>query len=425
MSSKGKNMQKKKKRSSTKFDIGLNIPALGKGSASYQHVRAPIAKALKVRSVNPSINGGKTFIVKHSEYVADISGSTGFACTSYPINPGMAIAFPWLANIASAFEQWKCRKLQYRLETQAPTTSVGTIMLAIDYDPADAQPVDKQSFMATAGANRTAIWDSARCEALQSRRPFTNMFVRTGALAPNLDIKSYDLGVLNVATENSSSTTSLELYVDYEFEFITPEGTLSDPINAGSYNVVFSGSTRAAPFTTPGVATGGLPLTFSGGNTMTFGRAGTYLIILNYGGTACANNLSASFTTPSTNTDSRTTAATFVGSGVITGSTLAAGTVAVYIVIAYIYAPGDGITFNCTNLCTTMANCSVEIAPYNVNSATPSPILYKDITYGRPVTRKSVVFAGPSGVDDKGKEPEPEPLQILPALRPYSAMSLW
>jgi len=107
------------------------------------------------------------------------------------------------------------------------------MMMAVDFDAADAAPTTKQQLLAYQGAVRSAPWQ--RCAYIAAKtnlRKFgIQRYVRSAALASNLDIKTYDVGNLFVATQGTTVTGSLaELYVDYDVELFTPQLTAAESV---------------------------------------------------------------------------------------------------------------------------------------------------------------------------------------------------
>jgi len=60
-----------------------------------------------------------SFIVRHREYMTDVYASQAFDITSYNINPGLLVSFPWLAQVADSFEQYKMRGLVYEFKSMS------------------------------------------------------------------------------------------------------------------------------------------------------------------------------------------------------------------------------------------------------------------------------------------------------------------
>jgi len=258
---------------------------------------APVA-AQRVR-VNPpkarngmSANGNRT--VKFEEYVQDIITNASvigaFEAVRFPVQPGISTLFAWLADQAVNYQEYRFTKLSFRYETDSTTATAGKVMFAFSPDAADPLPATKQEMLEYGIKGKSAVWQEfvlpiPLVEALGTRR-----YIRSGTLAANLDIKTYDLGALFVAYTGvpSISTNLGELYVEYEVELITPVVIASAAALARSLTyTATAGVAEATPFGTAATITGGLDIV--GGATgagLLVNRVGVFLVELELVGTA-------------------------------------------------------------------------------------------------------------------------------------------
>lgn len=211
------------------------------------------------------------FVVTHREYIQDVTAAdANFRNNTLSVNPGLATTFPWLSAIAGRFESYLFRRLHFIYEPICPTTTPGAVMMAVDYDAADSAPTSKVVLMAYRGAVRSAPWNITRFDATRGdlRKFGVQRFVRTTSNPANTDLKTYDVGNFQIATQNTpgTPTTLGELYVEYEVEFYTPQIPTSvvrsqrnviqtakiDIPAAGAGNIVLSsrivGDTDSPPF---------------------------------------------------------------------------------------------------------------------------------------------------------------------------------
>ena len=111
------------------------------------------------------------------------------------------------------------------------------MIFSVDFDASDAAPTTKQQMEDT-----VPHADSMPCENLRLRLPKAQMhgsnslakYVRTGGLPGNADIKTYDVGNLNVATQGVPANVEIgELRVRYSITFSVPvlESTTAIPAN--------------------------------------------------------------------------------------------------------------------------------------------------------------------------------------------------
>jgi len=168
--------------------------------------------------------GAKSQVVTHTEYVGEIAGSTGFKVAAYALNPGQPGLFPWLSKIASRYEKFRFKNLEFLFQTEKSSATNGTVIFAVDYDASDDKPDSKTQLLQNEDKERAAPWQkfSLKC----SRHNLTDTlarFVRPSAVPGGADIKTYDLGTLYVGTSGMADTSSVgELYVRYDVELMTP-----------------------------------------------------------------------------------------------------------------------------------------------------------------------------------------------------------
>lgn len=284
-----------KKRTSSK------TKAMKKGASK---LRAPIAMAHRRTTGLPSIDGnpylpGGCVRIRHREYIAEMPGTSDgtFSVQGFSINPGIQATFPWLCSVAQNFEEYVFKKLHFAYETEQSTTAPGSLLMMVDYDAADAQPTSKTEIMAHRGATRTPIWGDTTFIATASDLFKTRrLYIRTGSLGPNLDIKTYDVGNFFVACQGTNTAGNLgELYVEYDVELYVPQ--LTPAVLKSAKLVSGSGISAAAPLGSDPVTSGDLPVVWSG-STLTVSTVGSYLVHmqLNYTGTGSGPGVSGSGT---------------------------------------------------------------------------------------------------------------------------------
>lgn len=196
---------------------------------------APVARTRASKFSDPRItNGADRCIIRHSEFISDVTGSYEFTVNSWSINPGLSSMFPWLSSIATRYERYQFRRLSFRYEPKCSTATPGTVILAIDYDPMDDAPSTKQDVLSYHGRGDSAPWVACHTDL----SPFIgnnrgSLYTRAGTISGNYDIKTYDLGKLYVCTAANGGTPSLgEIFVDYELELLIAQ--VQDNIVASS-----------------------------------------------------------------------------------------------------------------------------------------------------------------------------------------------
>lgn len=240
---------------------------------------APVAQSIRVRTGRPtitSLRNGDCRVV-HREYIAEVTSSltaSAFKSVQYTCNAGQATTFPWLSKIAQNFESYTFNKLRFDYETEASSSTGGTVVLALDYDAIDSAPSTKQQALAYRGSVRSAPWTPCQHISLsEDLRKLPNYYVRPGPQPANSDLKTYDVGNLFVVTQGITATGSVlgELYVEYDvhlktpvFEPILPNGSLIQPAGAGVLTTALLGTQASV------VSSGSIVMSSSlAGNTLT------------------------------------------------------------------------------------------------------------------------------------------------------------
>ncbi len=199
-------------------------------------------------------NRTRSIRVANEEYIGPVAAANhpNFNNTAYALNPGIAATFPWLSKQATQWEKYEFEYLEFYFKREvseyASLGQQGKIIMSVDFNAADAPPNSKQQ-MEDSYPHR----DGMPCENISLVIPKMQMkskeslgrFVRVGGLPGNADIKTFDLGNLNVATQGTTADGEIgELRVKYVCKFSVPvlEPTNSTPQNNQLDNWVSSGS---------------------------------------------------------------------------------------------------------------------------------------------------------------------------------------
>jgi hypothetical protein len=231
-------------------------------------------------------NGSR--ILKFKEYVGDIAGSVAFSATSYPVQPGLPDLFAWLNSQSIFYQEYIFKSLKFCFETEKSTATTGKVLFAFQPDAADSNPSSKQEMLENQYKAGGAPWEAFMLD-IAKKVPFAlgkRRFVRSGDLADNLDIKTYDIGKLVVATQGMADTSDVgELYVEYEIQLYTPIQSLQSLALTFSKTISGGGTVSDTAYLgDAAVLTGGLPVTATG-NTLTFNRVGKYILVSRLTGT--------------------------------------------------------------------------------------------------------------------------------------------
>jgi hypothetical protein len=196
------------------------------------------------------------------------SAYPAFSLQQFAVNPGQAGLFPWLSSIAKNFEKYQFEYLEFvykrEVSEYAANGQTGKVIMSFDTDASDPAPTSKQQMEDTdphcdcmPSENMKLVVPSAMLKKLNDA-----CFVRPGALPANTDIKTYDIGVLNVACQGTAANTSVgELHVSYRLRLMIP--VLEAGLNiSGAATMSAPAGTQASPFLN-GVALTDGPLTIS------------------------------------------------------------------------------------------------------------------------------------------------------------------
>jgi len=295
------------KQKSKKVGFGEELGAvLGKGAQK-------IAKMMgfgeyKIES-NSLLTGGLTppeivntvknegFIVRHREYIADISNSSTFAVQTFDINPGLFGSFPYLAQVARSFELYRMRGLVYEFKSMSSdavlsanaSSSLGVIAMATQYNSLNTpftNLIQMENHQYSSACKPSCdIFHPVECK--RSLVPNTELYVRTGDLPVGGDLRWSDLGQFSIAVSGTQGTgvgILGQLWCSYEIELYVPKyegpaGILSEHVFSGSCtDSNWMGTSHVfSPNNSLGVSVGPNSIIFPSNV-----RDGTYLILVKY-----------------------------------------------------------------------------------------------------------------------------------------------
>lgn len=196
---------------------------------------APLAVGGVRRASQPSINqsGGTKFVVRRREFVGSATNgaTTGFALTTvsastpgYDLSPIEAQAFPWLSQMAPCFERYRFNKIKFDFVPSQSATTAGRYYAAIDYDYDDAVATNKESLMGNMSATEAAVWQpmslTADPNSLNRDLPYRYVSCTTRNLA--VENRTSYCGFLMVAFDTPTANLLVDIWVEYEIEFVTP-----------------------------------------------------------------------------------------------------------------------------------------------------------------------------------------------------------
>ena len=199
-----------------------------KGSSKVKQESVFYAPTAQTRVTTTDNRSGK-FIVPRREFLGTLT-STSSAFTivkTVIINPGDVNFSPWGSNIARCYESYRFRRLKFVYVPRCSTLTGGTVAFSPDCNPKDTAPISDIIMYGNQKTKSTSPWAPMEIifdrNMLQKRSSYFNR-----PLAPNGDKDLYDVGNLYIAIEGVNSGEVVgQLWVDYEVEFMTPEGVSS------------------------------------------------------------------------------------------------------------------------------------------------------------------------------------------------------
>lgn len=210
----------------------------------------------------PSFSKNESTTITHREYIRDIISGSGspsiFSIDSLPINPGDSTTFPWLSMIAANYEEYELMGLVFQFKSTSgesvasANTTLGTVIMATQYDPTKAQFESKQEMENYFFSQSTKPSQSCMhaVELKKSQSPVKQLYVRTGKTIS--DPRWTDFGKFFIATQGiqTSGVNLGELWVTYKVKLLKPRLPqtvgLGGQIASGTIN--YEGSTTADLF---------------------------------------------------------------------------------------------------------------------------------------------------------------------------------
>jgi hypothetical protein len=195
-------------------------------------------------------------VIRHREYITDVFATQTFVNTQYNINPGLNGTFPWLANVALAFEEYKFHGLIFEfksmsadnvLSTTTTSTALGSVIMATQYNALDNPFGDKRNMenyeFACSAKPSASFVHPIECQSNLDAN--THLYIRQGAFVG--DQRLYDLGNFQVAVQGMAFTGGVigELWATYEIEFFKPK--IVNGLLSASDHIQLSGVSSVNP----------------------------------------------------------------------------------------------------------------------------------------------------------------------------------
>lgn len=217
-------------------------------------------------------DGNRSIRIKHREFLQDIiSPGTTFNLESYPINPGLPFSFPYLANIAQNFEEYRVRGLVFEyVATATPystTSNMGSVVMSMEYNTANPDYTSKSQMENSEYAISAPPYKNMVYGVECDRNAQNMYYVRTNTSV--LPGPLTDLGNFFIATNSVQAGTIGELWVTYDIEFMRPRASTAR-FGFLSYLATGTGTTASLNSATILTSTGAFSSTASGTSALYF-----------------------------------------------------------------------------------------------------------------------------------------------------------
>jgi hypothetical protein len=288
-------------------------------------------------------------VVRHREYLGDISATTNFTLSSYNLNPGLKNTFPWLSSVAQSFEQYRIQGMIFEFKSlssdavlsTSTSSALGSVIMATQYDALDV-PFPSKFNMENyefACSSKPSISFIHPIECARSQTTISELYVRDGAVTG--DLRLYDLGVFNIATMGMQAASGVagELWITYEVQLFKPKLVEDLGLEVYTDHWNLKTVTNAHPLGTTSTLAGGSTI----GGSLSLGYVynfpvnivdGVYLLSWSVTGNSTAISLSAltfsncigyaifqsDANSNISNTSTTTTNAIIIGAVIITGT---------------------------------------------------------------------------------------------------------
>jgi hypothetical protein len=162
--------------------------------------------------------------IVHRELIGTVNGSIAFTVNKYSLNPGLVRTFPWLSTQAAGWEQYRFNKLEFQFVTRTATSTVGSVIMAPDYDPLDPNPTSEAYASSYMDATENATWVDQVCR-LSTKAMFPlgpRKYIRSSNIAG--DLRTFDCGNFFLCTVEEVGADAIgKLWVEYDVELSVPQ----------------------------------------------------------------------------------------------------------------------------------------------------------------------------------------------------------
>jgi hypothetical protein len=205
------------------------------------NIAASVAYSAMQTSTTASItSSARSVRIVHREQFSENAGDIGFNAFSVRINPGKANVFPWMSQMARSWTKYRFHKLCFTYYPRCPTTTAGSLALALDYNAIRPLPDSSAELSTFDGAVEDSCWKSMRIVADCRQFEADGYYIRGNLTPLGTDPKTYDCGQLFVGSSSAAAdgTAFGKLWVEYDVELY--EARPDDRLSIGHIQAVAS-----------------------------------------------------------------------------------------------------------------------------------------------------------------------------------------
>jgi len=176
--------------------------------------------------------------IQHREWLQPVksaasNGTSGsnYEVTSFQLNPGLPSLLPWGSGIADNYEEYEIMGMVVYFKptsgnSTGANTTLGRVMIATNYNAGAPAFSNAQELLNSEYADEckpsNPLYHLIECE--PHKNPISELYVRTGAVPAGEDVKTYDLGKLQVATQGcpTNSQELGDLWITYDIALYKP-----------------------------------------------------------------------------------------------------------------------------------------------------------------------------------------------------------
>jgi hypothetical protein len=181
----------------------------------------------------------------HKEYIGEVmTGPVAgeLNITEFIINPGNVQSFPWGSGVANQYDQWRPNGIIITFQSSATTAvntgvSLGTVIMASDYDVFDRTPDNAQELLNMAMSQQAKTSESQmhgiECDISERQRML--FYTQSYGTGTNETSRDYSLCKFYVATFGGGLDPNMSvgsLHIHYDIELTKPQMYAGIPAKA-------------------------------------------------------------------------------------------------------------------------------------------------------------------------------------------------